>query len=59
MQRLNPVSDTENRAVIETLMKQFCKNFAQITLREMAQGERLDFAYHAKLKTSASSVHRL
>jgi uncharacterized membrane protein len=52
MLRFNLVSDTENRAAIETLMKQFCKNFALITLREMTQGERLYFAYHVKLKNT-------
>jgi hypothetical protein len=33
-------------------LRQYCKNFALITLREMAQGERLDFAYHVKLKNT-------
>jgi uncharacterized membrane protein YhiD involved in acid resistance len=54
MLRFNLVSDTENRAAIEALMKQYCKNFALITLREMAQGERLDYAYHVKLKNATA-----
>jgi uncharacterized membrane protein YhiD involved in acid resistance len=52
MLRFNIVSDSENRPAIETLLRQYCKNFALITLREMAQGERLDFAYHVKLKNT-------
>ena len=52
MLRFNLVSDSENRLAIESLMKQYCKNFALITLREMAQGGRLDYAYHVKLKNS-------
>jgi hypothetical protein len=54
MLRFNCISTPETRTAIETLMKQYCKNFALITLREMAQGERLDFAYHVKLKNSAA-----
>jgi hypothetical protein len=29
-------------------------NFALITLREMSQGSRLDYAYHIKLKNGKS-----
>jgi hypothetical protein len=54
MLRFTIVSDTENRLAIETIMKQYCKTFALITLREMAQGDRLDFAYHVKLKNSVA-----
>jgi uncharacterized membrane protein YhiD involved in acid resistance len=52
MLRFNIVSDDENRPLLEALLRQYCKNFALITLREMAQGERLDFAYHVKLKNT-------
>jgi uncharacterized membrane protein YhiD involved in acid resistance len=52
MLRFNLVTDAENRPALEALLRQYCKNFALITLREMAQGERLDFAYHVKLKNT-------
>jgi len=31
-------------------LKESCQLFALITLRELAQGERLDYAYQVKLK---------
>lgn len=37
---------------LDTVLKKHCKLFALITLREMAQGMRLDYAYHVKLKKS-------
>lgn len=52
MLRFNIVSDAENRPALEALLRHYCKNFALITLREMSQGERLDFAYHVKLKNT-------
>jgi uncharacterized membrane protein YhiD involved in acid resistance len=42
------------RAAFELIMKEYCRAFALITLRETAQGTRLDYAYHVKLKNSAS-----
>ncbi|MBN1130435.1 MAG: DUF4956 domain-containing protein [Chitinispirillaceae bacterium] len=50
MLRFNIVSETVTRQALESVMKRYCKNFALITLREMAQGERLDYAYHVKLR---------
>ncbi len=41
------------RAALESTMKTHCKQFALITLRELAQGQRLDYAYHVKLKNGA------
>jgi uncharacterized membrane protein YhiD involved in acid resistance len=52
MLRFNLESNGENRAAIEGLMQKYCKNFALITLREMAQGGRLDYAYHVKLRNT-------
>ena len=34
----------------ENILKEHCKTFALISLRELSQGERLDYAYHIKLK---------
>ncbi|MFH1153026.1 MAG: DUF4956 domain-containing protein [Pseudomonadota bacterium] len=43
---LGQVSSSE----METIIKRYCSVFALITLREMAQGQRIDYAYHVKLK---------
>lgn len=50
MLRFNIESDSPNKALVENVLKEYCKNFALITLRELAQGKRLDYAYHVKLK---------
>jgi hypothetical protein len=42
------------RESLEIIMKKYCQNFALITLREMAQGSRLDYAYHVKLKKTGA-----
>jgi uncharacterized membrane protein YhiD involved in acid resistance len=52
MLRFNLESNSDNRIAIEGLMRKYCKNFALITLREMAQGSRLDYAYHVKLRNT-------
>jgi uncharacterized membrane protein YhiD involved in acid resistance len=52
MLRFNLESNGESRTAIESHMQKYCKNFALITLREMAQGERLDYAYHVKLRNT-------
>jgi uncharacterized membrane protein YhiD involved in acid resistance len=43
-----------DRTAFESLMKEYCRHFALITLRELAQGKRLDYAYHIKLKNNVS-----
>ena len=48
--RFNMGIGTQARIALEDIMKEHCKNFALITLREAAQGERLEYAYHVKLK---------
>jgi uncharacterized membrane protein YhiD involved in acid resistance len=52
MLRFNIESASADRNALEAILKENCKNFALITLREMAQGVRLDYAYHVKLKNS-------
>lgn len=56
MLRFNIASDSPGKAVLETVLKEYCKMFALITLREMAQGNRLDYAYHIKLKKGKSNA---
>lgn len=50
MLRFNIESTAQNRAALEGIMKEYCRNFALITLRELTQTHRLDYAYHVKLK---------
>jgi uncharacterized membrane protein YhiD involved in acid resistance len=52
MLRFNMETNADNTLAIEKVLKTYCKNFALITLRELSQGERLDYAYHVKLKRS-------
>ncbi len=50
MVRFNIENDSPGKSSLEGIMKEHCKSFALITLREMGQGKRLDYAYHVKLK---------
>lgn len=52
MLRFNMEIDADNTLAIEKVLKTYCKNFALITLRELSQGGRLDYAYHVKLRRS-------
>ncbi len=50
MLRFSIAGASSGKATLEDVLKKHCKTFALITLRELAQGERLDYAYHIKLK---------
>ena len=50
MLRFNIATDGHERSTIETLMREFCRRFVLITLRETTQGNRLEYSYHVKLK---------
>jgi uncharacterized membrane protein YhiD involved in acid resistance len=50
MLRFNVGAETHERAAVETAMREFCRRFVLITLRELTQGNRLEYAYHIKLK---------
>ena len=56
MLRFNCEHDPEGKAMLEDVLKDHCKIFALITLRDMAQGKRLDYAYHVKLKKGKSKT---
>jgi uncharacterized membrane protein YhiD involved in acid resistance len=49
MLRFNISNTCSNRHLFEVILKKYCKVFALITLREMAQGQRWDYAYHVKM----------
>ena len=54
MLRFNIEIDPENSTRLEKILTHYCKVFALITLRDMAQGKRLDYAYHVKLRKGIS-----
>ncbi|MBW1900360.1 MAG: DUF4956 domain-containing protein [Deltaproteobacteria bacterium] len=56
MLRFNIENIPESRGNLEKVLEDHCKVFALITLRDMAQGKRLDYAYHVKLKRGKSKA---
>lgn len=50
MLRFNMENDPESKLLLGDILKNNCKLFALITLRDIAQGRRLDYAYHIKMK---------
>ncbi len=56
MLRFNIENSTESKGMLEKVLKNYCKVFALITLREMAQEKRLDYAYHIKLKKAKNKA---
>lgn len=56
MLRFNIENSDEKRFELDRILKTHCKTFALISLRDMKQGERLDYAYHIKLKKDNSDI---
>jgi uncharacterized membrane protein YhiD involved in acid resistance len=50
MVRFNIGFNNHEQKKLERLLNHYCKTFALVTLREIAQGQRLDYAYHIKLR---------
>ncbi len=50
MLRFNMAVGGIGQKKLEEVMRRYCKSFALIALRDMQQGERLDYAYHIKLR---------
>ena len=50
MLRFSMKTVSGDRAAMETIMRKYCKAFSLITLREVEQGARIDYAYHVKLR---------
>ena len=50
MLRFNVGIDTYERSDVETVLRNYCGRFVLITLRELTQGSRLEYAYHVRLK---------
>jgi uncharacterized membrane protein YhiD involved in acid resistance len=56
MLRFNIENIPQGNKALEKILSDYCKVFALITLRDMAQGKRLDYAYHVKLKKGKSKT---
>lgn len=52
--RFNISMSVRENANLEKLLMEYCKAFALITIREIAQGDRLDYSYQIKLKKGRS-----
>jgi hypothetical protein len=52
--RFNMPAGAPGRMALEGILREYCRNFALITLRETSQGGRLDLAYHVKLRNGKS-----
>lgn len=50
MLRFNMTAASDDRTMMETIMRRYCRAFSLITLREIEQGARIDYAYHVKLR---------
>lgn len=50
MLRFNVDIDVYERSALETVLREFCGRFVLITLRELSQGSRLEYAYHIRLR---------
>jgi uncharacterized membrane protein YhiD involved in acid resistance len=50
MLRFNIENNEAHSHLVQTIANKFCKIFALVTLRELSQGERLEYAYHVKLR---------
>lgn len=50
MLRFNMAGDGSGQKALEEILSRYCKAFSLITLRDIQQGERLDYAYHVKLR---------
>lgn len=55
MLRFNLENTDASKAALDSVLAQHCKTFALITLRDLGQGARLDYAYHIKLKRKTSN----
>jgi uncharacterized membrane protein YhiD involved in acid resistance len=54
MVRFNIGFNNKEQKKLEELLTLYCKAFALVTIREIAQGQRLDYAYHIKLRKGKS-----
>lgn len=55
MLRFNIQNNDKNKIELENLLNTYCRNFALVTLRDMKQGDRLDYAYHVKFRRNKNN----
>jgi uncharacterized membrane protein YhiD involved in acid resistance len=48
--RFHMENGAESRLALEQAMNRYCRNFALITLRDVAQGKAVDYAYQVKIR---------
>ena len=56
MLRFSIENNDEYKARLEEALREYCKIFALMTLREMAQEKRLEYAYHVKLRRGKNNA---
>jgi uncharacterized membrane protein YhiD involved in acid resistance len=54
--KFNLENDAEDKKKLELILNENCKYFALVTLREVAQGNRLDYAYQIKMKKNVQKT---
>lgn len=59
MLRFNMPTANAESAELQQIMDSYCRAFSLITIREMEQGNRMDYAYHVKLRRGVSTGHFL
>jgi hypothetical protein len=52
-------NDARDKGLLTEILKNNCQKFALITLRDAAQGRRLDYAYHIKMKRGRDKAQLL
>ena len=59
MLRFNMPTEHASSEQFQSIMQSHCKAFALITIREIEQGKRMDYAYHIKLQAKKTSEELL
>lgn len=59
MLRFSMPTDTHDGLNLQSIMKSHCKAFSLVTIRELEQGNRMDYAYHIKLRRTIASAQLL
>jgi len=54
MLRFNMPVDNKEISLLDAKIHQYCKSFSLVTLREIEQGKRMDYAYHIKIRRGKS-----
>jgi uncharacterized membrane protein YhiD involved in acid resistance len=55
MLRFNMPTIHEHTSDFQSIMQRYCKAFSLVTIREIEQGKRMDYAYHIKLRKGMTS----